>query len=79
MSAMKEKNRVFIIVAEYLTQKLALKILEFPEMAGTMAASLERSLSPPTETALRDNVVLNLQFGSICSNTTFVMGCGRRL
>lgn len=42
-----------------MTQKLALKIVslkEFPEMAGTMAALLERSLVPPTEATLRGNV-----------------------
>lgn len=51
--------------AVIVTQKLALKITsltEFPEMVGTMAESLERSLSPPTEATLRYNMFLNLQF-----------------
>lgn len=45
--------------AVFVTQKLALKIVsmkEFPEMVGTMAALLERSLAPPTEATLRGNV-----------------------
>lgn len=51
--------------AVLVTQRLALNIpvlTEFPETVGTMAASLERSLSPPTEATLRDNAFLNLQF-----------------
>lgn len=64
MPCIKEGSTVQWVVV--VTQKLALKIIfltEFPEMVGTMAASLERSLPPPTEATLRDNMFLNLQFG----------------
>ena len=44
MSAMKEKNRVFIIVAEYLTQNLALKPVL--SVLRTLCANMVCALAP---------------------------------
>lgn len=47
-------------------------------MTGTMATSLERSLSPPTEATLRDNMVLNLQFGVFARTSFLLQGVAQR-
>lgn len=47
-------------------------------MVGTMAASLERSLSPPTETTLRDNMFLNLQLGVFARTSLPLQGMAGR-
>lgn len=47
-------------------------------MVGTMATSLERSLSPPTEATLGDNMFLNLQFGVFARTSLPLEGVAQR-